>query len=139
MNRTVPLLLGATVAAVLVRGKKRRSKRSAPRLPNGARAQILFFQAEWCPACKKAKPAIKEIAKRYSNVAFIDVDIEKDPQRASAFSITSIPAFVALVDGEEVDRREGFKDASDLEAFVGAVFSEPEINGDEQQTAIEGE
>ncbi len=136
MNRAVPLLLGAAIAAVAVGRKKRRSTMPAPKLPNGTRAQILFFQAEWCPACKKAKPAIKDIAKRYSNVAFIDVDIEKDPQRASAFSITSTPAFVALVDGKEVDRREGFKDASDLEAFVSESFAEAAINGMSDQKAI---
>jgi len=141
MNRAVPLLLGAAVAAVLVGGKRRRRPiQSAPRLSDGTpRAQILFFQAQWCPACQKAKPAIKGIAKRYPNVIITDVDIEDEPERASAFSISSIPAFVALVDGKEVDRREGFKDATDLEDFVSEAFSEPAIGGNEQRQAITGE
>lgn len=141
MNRAVPLLLGAAIAAALVKGKKRRRpKESAPRLSDGTpRAEVLFFQTEWCPACQKAKPAIKGIAKRYPNVVITDVDIEKEPARASAFSITSIPAFVALIDGKEVDRREGFRDATDLETFVEKVFAGPAIDGDEQRRAIEGE
>jgi thiol-disulfide isomerase/thioredoxin len=138
MKRVVPLLLGAAIAAFAVKGKKRRRPKSAPRLPNGVpRAQILFFQAQWCPACQKARPVIKDIAKRYPNVVFTDVDIEEDPQRASAFSISSIPAFVALMDGKEVDRREGFKDASDLEGFVSEAFAESAVGGDESRKAIE--
>jgi thiol-disulfide isomerase/thioredoxin len=119
LKRVAPLLFGAIAAAILVRGGRRRVSSTAPRLSDGTpRAQVLFFQASWCPACEKAKPEIRAIAKRHPSIVFTDVDIEKDPEMASRFSVSSIPTFVALIDGKEVDRREGFKNGTDLESFV---------------------
>lgn len=118
MRRTIPLLFGVVLAAALVRPKKQKAS-SAPRLPDGTpRAQILFFHTPWCPACQKAKPELSKIAKRHPRIVFTYIDIEKDPQTASEFSVSSIPTFIALIDGKEVDRREGFKDGTDLETFV---------------------
>lgn len=133
MSRAVPLLFGAVVAAVLVRSRKRRASSSsaAPKLSDGTpRAQILFFHTQWCPACEKAEPEIRNIAKRHPGIVFTHVDIEKDPEMASQFFISSIPAFIALVDGKEVDRREGFKDGTDLEAFVSNTFEGKPIESD---------
>lgn len=135
MKRVSLLLFGAVVAATLVKSRRRSSgsKDVAPRLPDGTpHAQILFFHTLWCPACQKAEPEIRAIAKRYPGIVFTHVDIEKDPQTASAFGISSIPAFVALIDGKEVDRREGFKDGTDLESFIQNAL-ESAIQTDEKK------
>lgn len=136
MKRAGTLLFGAVVAAVLVKSRKPRvsSSSAAPKLSDGTpHAQILFFHTQWCPACKKAEPEIRGIAKRYPGIVFTHVDIEKDPEMASQFSISSIPAFIALIDGKEVDRREGFKDGTDLEAFVSSTFEGQSIESDERK------
>lgn len=134
MNRIIPLALGAVTAVVLIRGRRRRTVSAAPMLSDGTpRAQILFFHTSWCPACQKAEPELRNIAKRHPSIVFTYVDIEKDPETASQFSISSIPTFVALIDGKEVDRREGFKNGSDLETFVSETLEEQAIEANDQK------
>lgn len=136
MKRVVPLLFGAVVATALVKSRKRRvsSSSDAPKLSDGTpRAQILFFHTQWCPACQKAEPELRNIAKQHPSIVFTHVDIEKDPEMASRFSISSIPTFVALIDGKEVDRREGFKSGADLETFVNETLENRSIDTDDQK------
>jgi thioredoxin-like negative regulator of GroEL len=52
---------------------------------------------------------------------------------ASQFSVSSIPTFVALIDGKEVDRREGFKDGADLETFVSESMGHNAVETDEKK------
>ncbi len=123
------VLLGAAIAYAVVR-PKRKDKDKILRLEDGTpRAQILFFHAQWCPACEKARPEIKKIQKRHPNILFTSIDIEKDPEAASTHHVTSLPTFIALIDGKEVDRREGFKEGTDLSDFVEATFSSQKAIG----------
>lgn len=134
MRRAIPIAIGVALGAALMIKPKRRSASSAPKLSDGTpRAQILFFHTKWCPACQKAKPELLNIAKRHPSIVFTHVDIEKDPEMASRFSVSSIPTFVALVDGKEVDRREGFKDRTDLESFVETALEPSQIENHEQK------
>lgn len=68
---------------------------------------ILYFSATWCGPCVQIKPKFEKLVDSMGdriNVAYIDVD--SDP-RTSLYSIRSIPTFVFIKDGKEVDRMVG--------------------------------
>jgi thiol-disulfide isomerase/thioredoxin len=66
---------------------------------------LLDFYADWCGPCRAMDPTISALAAE--GVPVRKVNIDRDPQMAGQFSVTSIPCYVMLVDGQEVDRVVG--------------------------------
>jgi thioredoxin 1 len=70
---------------------------------------LIDFWAEWCPPCRMLKPELKALAPELegrAKIAFVDVDSE--PEIASAFGVRGIPALFVMKDGEIVDQWTGF-------------------------------
>lgn len=57
---------------------------------------ILDFNAVWCVPCKMLTPVFAEAAKKYPDVKFVSVDIDKLPQTANAFNVQSVPTVVFI-------------------------------------------
>jgi len=71
---------------------------------------VVDLWAEWCGPCKTLGPIIERvIAETNGAVALAKVDVDANPRVSQAFSVQSIPAVFAIVDGKVVD------------SFVGAV------------------
>ncbi len=106
------------------RKPRRRSKSQVHKSSVAApSAQFLFFYTPWCPHCESAQPEIEKVKARHPSIEFLDVDVEKDPAMASFYQIKSVPTFVALMNGKEVDRRQGFVNASQLEQMAEKIHS----------------
>ena len=70
--------------------------------------QLIDFYAEWCGPCKIMEPIFEELAKDYQGkVEFKRIDVEAEQEFAGKFGVQSIPTFVLLNDGKEVDRKIG--------------------------------
>ena len=70
-------------------------------------AALLKFSAKWCGPCKAVHPRFLEMIQQ-SSIPCYHVDIEDDPHDLSkAFSVTKLPTFLLLQDGDEVGRVEG--------------------------------
>lgn len=70
--------------------------------------EIIDFYADWCGPCQIMKPIFEEIEPDYEGkITFKKVDVEAEGEMAQKFGVMSIPTFVILKDGEEVDRRMG--------------------------------
>jgi thioredoxin 1 len=70
--------------------------------------QLLDFYADWCGPCKVMAPIFEELEKNYkNNVEFKRVDVEAEGQLASQYGIMSIPTFVLVKEGKEIDRKIG--------------------------------
>lgn len=65
---------------------------------------IIDFYATWCPPCKKLSPIIDKLAKEYSNVRFIKINIDNFRPLANRFNIRSIPTLLFFKDGKNVHR-----------------------------------
>lgn len=70
--------------------------------------QIIDFYADWCGPCQMMKPVFHELEKEYEGkIEFKQIDVEADNATAAKFGVMSIPTFVILKDGKELDRRMG--------------------------------
>lgn len=80
---------------------------------------LIDFYADWCGPCKVMKPIFDKVAPDYEGkVEFQKVDVEEDNAKASEFGIMSIPTFVLLKDGEELDRKMGAMPEQALRAWI---------------------
>ena len=78
--------------------------------------EILKFEADWCGPCQKLKPVWVEAQKNYLSYKFTVVDCTDDLAQARKYNVKSVPTFIVLEDGKEVDRvvganPQGFYDA----------------------------
>lgn len=88
------------------------------------KTEIIDFWATWCGPCKMMNPILDEIEKEYADELIItryDIDVESDIVKD--YNIQSVPTYVILKDGEEVDRIIG---AKPKHAFLKRVFPDGE-------------
>lgn len=71
---------------------------------------LLDFYADWCGPCKMLAPVINEIAEEYTDVFVGKVNVDSEPELASAFGVQSIPTLVVLDSGETVNMSVGYRD-----------------------------
>lgn len=68
---------------------------------------VLYFTAKWCGPCQQISPIIDQLSNSYSNINFLKIDIDEHKQLASRFSISSIPTFLFVNKGKELERVRG--------------------------------
>ena len=88
---------------------------------------VVDLWAEWCGPCKTLGPIIeKVVAETEGKVELAKVDVDSNPQIASAFQAQSIPAVHAVVGGKVVDSFIGAQPESAVREFVGKLSASPE-------------
>jgi len=77
---------------------------------------VFYFTADWCQPCKKVKPIVEDMKREGANFQTIDVDYEQE--LVKQFEVRSVPTFVLLEDGKEINRITGAKTREELENFI---------------------
>ena len=77
---------------------------------------VFYFTADWCQPCKKVKPIVEDMKKKGFQFQIIDVDYEQ--LLAKQFQVKSIPTFILLEDGKELNRVTGAQTREELENFI---------------------
>ena len=77
---------------------------------------VFYFTAEWCEPCKKVKPVVEEMKKEGFQFQMVDADYEQ--LLVKQFKVSSIPTFILLKDGKEINRITGAKTRGELEDFI---------------------
>lgn len=80
--------------------------------------QVYYFTADWCGPCKKVRPIVEELNRDQSEVKFQIIDVDSEGELARTFEVKSIPTFILIEDGQEIDRFTGAKTKKDLENFI---------------------
>src|SRR6185295_15196398 len=70
---------------------------------------IVDLWAEWCGPCKQVAPVLEEFAAEYAGrVKVAKVNVDEQPQIASAFDVQSIPTLGVVYQGGLVGKVIGF-------------------------------
>lgn len=70
------------------------------------------FYADWCGPCKMTEPIIEELAKEQTDIKFVKINVDENPDLTSSYQVFSIPTFMVFKDGQAVSQ------------FVGAMGKE---------------
>jgi thioredoxin 1 len=85
------------------------------------KTEVIDFWATWGGPCKLMNPILDEVEKEYSDLTITRIDIDSDKDMVEQYNIQSVPTYVILKDGKEVDRIIGAKPKF---AFLKRVFPE---------------
>lgn len=88
-------------------------------------AKIMFFSADWCPHCKKAKPIWEDFQKEYNNkeVGFYKITSESvdctdgENSKIQEYGIDGYPTIILIKDGSRIDYDAKITE-SNLKQFV---------------------
>ncbi|MDF2950205.1 MAG: trxA [Sedimentibacter sp.] len=70
---------------------------------------LLDFWASWCMPCKMISPLVDEIAQELPEIKVGKVDIDEQPELASAFNVMSIPTLAVVKDGKIIKTMVGVR------------------------------
>ena len=85
---------------------------------NEEKTVLLDFWASWCGPCSMLSPVIDEIAEDRSDIKVGKVNVDEEPELASAFQVMSIPTIVVLKGGNVTGKSVGVRPREDIEAML---------------------
>ena len=78
---------------------------------------LVDYWAVWCGPCRMIAPILEEIDKTHSEkLQIAKLNVDENPQTASTYGITSIPAVLVFQGGEKVATSIGAKPQQALES-----------------------
>ena len=80
--------------------------------------RLVKFSAEWCRPCKMMAPHWHNVEKKFNDVIFESVDIDKDAELALDYKIMSVPTVLVFVDDRLVDSVVGLQTEKDLSDLI---------------------
>jgi len=66
--------------------------------------KILYFSAPWCGPCKQFGPVMEQMGQ---SIPVQKINIDDQPDIATAYSVRSVPTVIIVKDGEIVNRMVG--------------------------------
>jgi thioredoxin 1 len=83
------------------------------RLGHGKRI-VADFYADWCAPCKVIAPELDKLEGRYSDVEFVKIDVDANPELTAELGVMGVPTVVYFSGTEEVARITGAAPAAAL-------------------------
>ena len=82
--------------------------------------QLVDFYADWCGPCIVMKPVIDEIEKELAGkIEVKKINVDENQYEANKYGVMSIPTYLVLKDGREVER---FVGAQSKEVMKNKIF-----------------
>lgn len=85
----------------------------------GGRGYVLEFSSQQCGPCQQVAPIISKLERE--GLPIQSIDVNADQETASRYQITTIPAFVLVVDGREVERMSGSQPESRIRQMLARI------------------
>ena len=89
----------------------------------GKRPAIVDFNATWCGPCKRLAPILNELSVEYKGkIDIYKVDVDKNPDLAKAFRISSIPALLFIPMEGDPQMLIGLRSKEALKKDIDAIL-----------------
>lgn len=80
---------------------------------------LVDFYADWCGPCKMQAPILEDVKQRVKDGAtIIKIDVDKNPNVASAYQVRGVPTLILFKKGEVRWRQSGVAQANELERII---------------------
>ncbi|NXV81124.1 THIO protein, partial [Atlantisia rogersi] len=73
----------------------------------GDKLIVVDFSATWCGPCKMIKPFFHSLGEKYSNVVFIEIDVDDAQDVAAHCDVKCMPTFQFYKGGKKVQEFSG--------------------------------
>ena len=79
---------------------------------------IIDFWAVWCGPCKRFAPIFDAVAAKHSDVKFIKINTDEQPELAASFEVRSIPTLAVVKEQQIIFVQPGAVNEEILEQIV---------------------
>ena len=87
---------------------------------------VIDFWAPWCGPCRQLTPMLETLAQENAGrMTLAKVNVDEQPELAGAFGVQSIPAVMAIRDGQAVDHFVGVLPESQLHEWMSRLLPSP--------------
>ena len=87
---------------------------------NNEKTVLIDFYADWCGPCRMLSPFVEEIADEYPEIFVGKINVDNEPELASAFDVSSIPMLVVVKNGKIVSQSVGFRSKEQILSMLEA-------------------
>lgn len=85
---------------------------------NSEKTVLLDFYADWCGPCRMVSPIVDEIANENPQYFVGKINVDDEPELASAFGVASIPMLVVMKNGKIVNQSAGARPKAQILAML---------------------
>lgn len=79
---------------------------------------LVDFYADWCGPCRMVAPIIEEIAAERADITVGKINVDDEPELASAFGVATIPTLVVIKDGKVTKQVAGARPKAAILAML---------------------
>jgi thioredoxin 1 len=79
---------------------------------------LVDFYADWCGPCRALSPTLDEIARETPGVRVVKVNIDRSPELAARYQVSSIPALRVFQQGKVTATHVGLATKERLQSLL---------------------
>lgn len=79
---------------------------------------LVDFYADWCGPCRMVAPFIEEIAEERADITVGKINVDDEPELASAFGVATIPTLMVIKNGQVTKQVAGARPKAAILAML---------------------